>query len=130
MTAMSDSHCIVGFDNVIETLLVVLRRPWYILELSYTKLESIEALYHFAILAYGTDWRDYATVVALLSHELSKKRGIGYSDRAGYGATMQEIQDCCTVIFPASEISNSIWLRTLCVFLEVRRTIFRDLLDT
>lgn len=114
--AMSDNHCIVGFNNVIETLLVVLRRPWCILELCCTKLESIEALYHFATLAYGIDCRGYAAAVALFSHELSKKRGIDRCDRAGNGATMQEMQDFCTAIFFASEISfNSFWLRALCV---------------
>ena len=41
--AMSNSYCIVGLNNVIEILPVLLRRPWCILELCCTKLESTEA---------------------------------------------------------------------------------------
>ena len=132
---MSDSHCIVGFNNVVETLLVVLRRPWCILELWCTKLETVEALYHFAMLAYGIDWRGYAAAVALLSHELSKKREISRSNSTSTGnPTLQEMQDFCTAIFSTSESSfNSFWLRAFCVsslrfdiaFSEIARCLIR-----
>lgn len=114
--AMNKSHCIVGTNNVVETLLLVLRRPWCVLELCGTSLATLESLYAFATLASDINPKEYAAAIALLSHELSKKSGMESREKHGQKVSMQAIQSFCADIFTASENSyNGFWMRALCV---------------
>ncbi|KAK6510870.1 hypothetical protein TWF506_009964 [Arthrobotrys conoides] len=72
--AISEKHYIVGRGSLVETLLIILRRPWCILEVCCCEYETVSAALDFAVLARELELKAYAVSVYLLSHELSKRQ--------------------------------------------------------
>ncbi|KAF3225186.1 hypothetical protein TWF191_005476 [Orbilia oligospora] len=72
--AISEEHYIVGRGSIVETLLVILRRPWCILEVCCCEYETVRTMLEFAILAREFEPKAYAASVYLLSHEVSKRQ--------------------------------------------------------
>ncbi|KAJ5464362.1 uncharacterized protein N7458_000048 [Penicillium daleae] len=67
-------HCVFGRSDSLASLLVVLQRPWCILELCCCDASTIAALHDFAILALEIDGPTYSPAVTLLAHELSHRK--------------------------------------------------------
>lgn len=68
-------HCVVGRDNIVESLLVVLQRPWCVLELCCCDTPTIAAIHGFATVAMRIDRTRYRSAVRLISHELTRRTG-------------------------------------------------------
>ncbi|KAJ0415851.1 hypothetical protein BJY00DRAFT_251110 [Aspergillus carlsbadensis] len=62
-------HCVVGSGSVVQALLVVLQRPWCVLEICCTDTATITAVLGFAQLAAQEDADSYDAAIRLLSHE-------------------------------------------------------------
>jgi hypothetical protein len=62
-------HCVVGSGSVVQALLVILQRPWCVLEICCTDTATIAAVLGFAQLAVQEDKDSYDAAVRLLSHE-------------------------------------------------------------
>ncbi|KAL2838001.1 hypothetical protein BJX68DRAFT_249390 [Aspergillus pseudodeflectus] len=62
-------HCVVGSGSVAQALLVILQRPWCVLEICCTDPATIAAVLAFAQLAAQEDLDSYDASVRLLSYE-------------------------------------------------------------
>ncbi|OJJ08042.1 hypothetical protein ASPVEDRAFT_34217 [Aspergillus versicolor CBS 583.65] len=62
-------HCVIGRGSAVESLLVILQRPWCVLEVCCTDIETVAAVREFALLAAQADPDSYSAAVLLLSHE-------------------------------------------------------------
>lgn len=72
--ALYKEHCIVGQGSIVETLLVVLRRPWCVLEICVSISHDIDVLQEilaFAKIAQERDYTGYSTAVFLLEYEIA-----------------------------------------------------------
>lgn len=90
--ALHKRHCVIGQGSITETLLVVLRRPWCVLEICVGSTHEeygdsgqnatafLEDVLFFASLAYEKDESGYAMAVFLLEHELDKRYAVKTSD--------------------------------------------------
>lgn len=67
--ATSTQHCVIGRGSAVESLLVILQRPWCVLEVCCTDIETVAAVRQFALLATQADPDSYHVAVRLLSHE-------------------------------------------------------------
>lgn len=66
-------HCVYGRSDSLTSLLVVLQRPWCILELCCCDTPTIAALHKLATLAMKLDASAYRPALKLLAHELSRR---------------------------------------------------------
>ncbi|KAJ5388958.1 uncharacterized protein N7496_000026 [Penicillium cataractarum] len=66
-------HCVFGRSDFLTSLLVVLQRPWCILELCCCDTPTIAALHELATLALNLDASTYRPALRLLAHELSRR---------------------------------------------------------
>ncbi|OJJ98996.1 hypothetical protein ASPACDRAFT_44626 [Aspergillus aculeatus ATCC 16872] len=67
--SMFERHCVIGRGSAVESLLIILQRPWCVLEACCSNTETIKALRDFALTAAQVDSGRYDTAVRLLSHE-------------------------------------------------------------
>ncbi|RDW93150.1 uncharacterized protein DSM5745_00472 [Aspergillus mulundensis] len=67
--AVSKKHCVIGRGSAVESLLVILQRPWCVLEVCCADTETIAAMKDFALLATLVDGESYNAALLLLSHE-------------------------------------------------------------
>jgi hypothetical protein len=67
-------HCVLGRSDSLISLLVVLQRPWCVLELCCCETPTIAALHEFASLALELDCSRYNPAFRLLAHELSHRK--------------------------------------------------------
>ncbi|KAL4742044.1 hypothetical protein BDV11DRAFT_36523 [Aspergillus similis] len=64
-------HCVVGRNSAVESLLIILQRPWCVLEICCCiEVQTIGAVLVFATLAARIDPKSYDAAVQLLSHEI------------------------------------------------------------
>jgi hypothetical protein len=64
-------HKIIGQGDTTESLLMVLQRPWCVLEICCCDSSAVSAIYQFAIVAAKLNLGVYSHAVELLYHELS-----------------------------------------------------------
>ncbi|KAL4815291.1 hypothetical protein BDW67DRAFT_164183 [Aspergillus spinulosporus] len=63
-------HCVVGRNSAVESLLIILQRPWCVLEICCCiEAQTIGAVLAFAKLAARIDPKSYDAAVQFLSHE-------------------------------------------------------------
>jgi hypothetical protein len=63
-------HCVVGRNSAVESLLIILQRPWCVLEICCCiEAQTIGTVLVFAKLAAQIDPKSYEAAVQLLSHE-------------------------------------------------------------
>ncbi|OJJ81536.1 uncharacterized protein ASPGLDRAFT_68453 [Aspergillus glaucus CBS 516.65] len=67
--ATLEKHCVIGNGSAVKSLLVILQRPWCVLEVCCCDIETVAAMREFAQLAAQVDPNNYDTAVRLLSHE-------------------------------------------------------------
>jgi hypothetical protein len=121
-------HCIIGQHSKTETLLVVLRRPWCVLEICVSNdvhgdddIETLEGIRGFARVAQEVDAAGYGTAVFLLGVEIDAKKRrkrqhrqmLGGDSRVSYG----RVYELCNaaVFMPSLRSFNSFWIRLICV---------------
>lgn len=75
--ARYSTHCVVGHSDPLTSLLVVLQRPWCILELCCSDTSTVAALHEVARLALQIDHPAYSPALRLLAHELSRRTDKG-----------------------------------------------------
>lgn len=67
-------HCVLGRSDCLISLLVILQRPWCILELCCCETATIVLLHKFARLALELDCSRYSPAFILLAHELLRRK--------------------------------------------------------
>ncbi|KAK6334790.1 hypothetical protein TWF718_010235 [Orbilia javanica] len=122
--AISEEHYIVGRGSLVETLLVILRRPWCILEVCCCEYATVSRMLEFATLARELEPKAYAAAVFLLSHEVSKRQRDPdehlplpalVSGRPSQ-PEVNALQGVYTVISADGiQSHNPFWLRVICV---------------
>ncbi|KAF3186173.1 hypothetical protein TWF106_005663 [Orbilia oligospora] len=122
--AISEEHYIVGRGSIVETLLVILRRPWCILEVCCCEYETVRTMLEFAILAREFEPKAYAASVYLLSHEVSKRQlnpnehvpVLPLAPGRPSQPEVNALQGIYTVLSPDGiQSHNPFWLRVICV---------------
>lgn len=73
-------HQIVGRGDIVESLLVILQRPWCVLELCCCDSPAISALHQFAVIATKLNPELYNHALVLLHHELRRRAVLSLSD--------------------------------------------------
>jgi hypothetical protein len=68
------NHQIIGRKNTPETLLMILQRPWCVLELCCCQSPAILAVHQFATVAAKLNPRLYQPALKLLSHEMRERQ--------------------------------------------------------
>lgn len=71
--AASMNHCILGQGSAVESLLMVLRQPWCVLEICCCDIQTVTRVSEFATLAEKIHPGDYTIAIRLLSHELEAR---------------------------------------------------------
>ena len=116
--ATSTSFAIVGNDSSVESLMCVLRRPWCVLELCCTGLDTLRLLLRFARQVSELDMDAYQGAVGLLSHEILLREGrLGL--RSSSDLSVLQMEKVSKALFSASEAAyNGPWLRAIytCAF--------------
>ncbi|KAH8697846.1 hypothetical protein BGW36DRAFT_296269 [Talaromyces proteolyticus] len=152
------NHCIIGHHSVIQTLLIVLRRPWCVLEIcvgstedDYSTTNVLMQILSFARLAQQRDKSGYETAVFLLEHELEKRHDsfdllsmpvIGSLEReegtpislsaeeVSYKRLISSYERCNRSVFLTSLKSfNSFWICLICVFAVEIGVTFSSIID-
>lgn len=137
--ALHERHCIIGQDSRLQTLLVILRRPWCVLEICVSNLHKtdvLEAVLAFAKTAQELDCSGYSTAVFLLEYELETRRCYFQAvkhrssslkehvtvmiDRSHLrlqkGSSSRQVYKMCNTVFlPSLKSFNSFWIRLICV---------------
>ncbi|KAL4793375.1 hypothetical protein BDV19DRAFT_366758 [Aspergillus venezuelensis] len=67
--ATLEKHCVIGRSSAVESLLVILQRPWCVLEICCAETETVRSVLKFAQIAVKEDSDSYDAAVWLLSHE-------------------------------------------------------------
>lgn len=80
--AASRSHCILGQNSTVDSLLMVLRRPWCVLEICCCDSQAVILVSKFATVAEKIYTGSYTLAIKLLSHEI-EMRATGRPDRSG-----------------------------------------------
>lgn len=70
---------IIGRKNTLEALLMILQRPWCVLELCCCQSPAISAIHQFATVATKLSSRLYQPALKLLSHEMRERQLDTYS---------------------------------------------------
>ncbi|KAL4923721.1 uncharacterized protein BDV17DRAFT_232520 [Aspergillus undulatus] len=132
-SATLEKHCVIGNETPVESLLVILQRPWCVLEVCCADTEAVAAVREFARLAAGADPDVYDAAVRLLSHEFTSRMasasattdlelGFGYWD---FNDTRRCSERALRDIYAATTLSrsyNRFWLPLICccaVYLDV-----------
>ncbi|PLB44646.1 hypothetical protein P170DRAFT_480396 [Aspergillus steynii IBT 23096] len=71
--AASRNHCILGQDCAVESLLMVLRQPWCVLEICCCDTQTVTRVSKFAIIAEKIYPGNYTIAIKLFSHELETR---------------------------------------------------------
>ncbi|KAL4801596.1 hypothetical protein BDV18DRAFT_74278 [Aspergillus unguis] len=88
------AHCIVGRTSPVESLLVVLQRPWCVLEICCADTETIFSVRRFALIAAELCPESYTAAARLLSHELRARLlpVFQYDVGSGHGPDRQSVK--------------------------------------
>lgn len=71
--ATSSTHCVLGEHSPLQTLLVILQRPWCVLELCCCDTSTVAAVYNFTTIAVELDSVIYRPACSLLSYEMIRR---------------------------------------------------------
>ncbi|KAL4974414.1 hypothetical protein BDW66DRAFT_161328 [Aspergillus desertorum] len=124
--ATFNKHCVVGRNSAVESLLIILQRPWCVLEICCCiDTQTIGAVLVFALLAAQIDPTSYAAAVTLLSHEYRARIGTLINSTCIFasGGTngIQYTQQCsekalCDTYAATTLVSsyNRFWLPLIC----------------
>ncbi|KAL3469588.1 hypothetical protein BJX99DRAFT_251883 [Aspergillus californicus] len=152
--AALETHCVIGNGSAVEALLVILQRPWCVLEICCTDTKTVVAVKEFARIAGSAqgDPESYDTAVRLLTHEIKLRKYPGLGDIGTDAGTSTDSrlnnlrsQSRCSVkalcdMYASTTLIHSynrFWLPLICScavylgvpFSEVVRRIRRDLCD-
>ncbi|KAL2863345.1 uncharacterized protein BJX67DRAFT_263650 [Aspergillus lucknowensis] len=118
--ATIEKHCVIGNGSVVEALLVILQRPWCVLEICCTDTETVVAVRKFAQLAAQEDPDSYDAAVRLLAHE-QRMRSLSSKKPSSSHCSVKALRD----IYAATTLTysyNRFWLPLICtcgVYLDV-----------
>jgi hypothetical protein len=114
-------HQIVGRGDIIESLLIILQRPWCVLELCCCDTLAISAIHRFAIIASKINPELYNHASILLHQELSRRTILSLSDLKHSGIFRAEFDTSFAIkdvyidlSFSRLRSHNSFWLRLIC----------------
>ncbi|KAL5338147.1 hypothetical protein BJX70DRAFT_218169 [Aspergillus crustosus] len=135
-SASLDKHCVIGRGSAVESLLVILQRPWCVLEICCADTETIAAAQDFARLAANEDPRRYDSAVRLLSHELRARSSPVRESICSLDASRCSVKALCHIYAATALVHsyNRFWLPLICScavhldipFSEVVRRIRKD----
>ncbi|KAL2810187.1 hypothetical protein BJX63DRAFT_323030 [Aspergillus granulosus] len=139
-------HCVVGSGLSVHALLVILQRPWCVLEICCTDAKTIASVREFAQLAVQEDPGSYDAAIKLLGHEhrtrMATSLASGPADISSSVAHSAPAPRCSIKalrdIYAASTLTasyNRFWLPLICTcavyldmsFSEVVRRIREDM---
>ncbi|KAA8651465.1 uncharacterized protein ATNIH1004_000348 [Aspergillus tanneri] len=80
----SRKHCVLGQNSIVESLLMVLRQPWCVLEICCCETHIITAVYKFVTTADKAYTGIYTVAIRLLSYEMMKRSAAGSSKGLGH----------------------------------------------
>ncbi|KAL4958971.1 uncharacterized protein BDV14DRAFT_185651 [Aspergillus stella-maris] len=141
--ATLEEHCVIGRSSAVESLLVILQRPWCVLEICCAETETVRSVLKFAQVAVKEDPDSYDAAVWLLSHECRSRMALSSltSHVLPCDATASQCAEkrLCD-IYAATTLSrsyNRFWLPLICScavylglpFSEVVRRIRDDFAD-
>ncbi|KAL4870221.1 hypothetical protein BDV12DRAFT_63388 [Aspergillus spectabilis] len=135
-SARLEKHCVIGRGSEVESLLVILQRPWCVLEICCADNETIAAVRDFARLAAKEDPARYDVSVRLLSHELRARSSSVTKDTGELHASRCSVKALCDIYAAMTLVHsyNRFWLPLICScavhlgipFSEVVRRICED----
>lgn len=107
--ARYSTHCVLGCSDTLTSLLVVLQRPWCILELCCSDTSTVAALHEVARLAVQIDHPTYSPALRLLAHELSRRTDNGpeISEDCQFVGTSQKCTKAHGAFITYKELSGS-----------------------
>ena len=112
--SVSKKHGIVGEGCMVQTMLLILHRPWCVLELCCSNSSLLRSVLGFLRLAARDDSKTYGWALSLVEYELSRRascQALPEEERFGKA----KLHHVCAGIFLASVNSfNGLWLRTIC----------------
>ncbi|PYI34987.1 hypothetical protein BP00DRAFT_9266 [Aspergillus indologenus CBS 114.80] len=127
--SMFERHCVIGRGSTVKSLLIILQRPWCVLEACCSNTETIIALKDFALAAAQVDPDRYDAAVRLLSHESGARGTLGgdLNLRTKHVCASRSSLAGVRSIYVASTLTavtsyNRFWLSLICtcaVYLEV-----------
>ncbi|KAJ5698035.1 hypothetical protein N7462_000040 [Penicillium macrosclerotiorum] len=110
-------HCVLGQNNTLESLLMVLQRPWCVLELCCCETPTVAAVGAFTLAAAKLDRVTYSPAVMLLSYEMMQR-------------TNEQTQTVRSVDFQNMRrqqlASRNPWLDAIAVYRELSRSCIRS----
>jgi hypothetical protein len=120
---MIEQRCLVGEEaDLVRTLLVVLQRPWCVLEICCCDTVTLHAMLDFAQVAAIFDNKNYALSVILLQHEKrardwSSHRSYHRSGHRGWRSEKETLQQYAIIIESSTKTVslNLLWLRILSI---------------
>lgn len=107
--ARYSTHCVLGRSDALTSLLVVLQRPWCILELCCSDTSTVAALHEVAKLAVQIDHPTYSPARRLLAHELSRRTDNGpeISEDCQFAGASQKCTKAHGAFITYKELSRS-----------------------
>ncbi|KAL4942881.1 hypothetical protein BDV06DRAFT_191073 [Aspergillus oleicola] len=117
--ATLQKHCVIGRSSAVESLLVILQRPWCVLEVCCADTETVRAVLGFAQVVVKENPDAYDAAVWLLSHEY-RSRMVSLSSYISPhcdGAPLQCSEKRLCDIYAATTLSrsyNRFWLPLIC----------------
>lgn len=117
-------HQIVGHKDIVESLLIILQRPWCVLELCCCDSLAISAIHRFAVIATKLNPRLYKHALLLLHQELRRRTIPSIGDIKPFIIPRISFADFDNIFFPIKEVykelsskrlpsHNSFWLRLI-----------------
>lgn len=136
--ARYQKHCVLGHNTALDSLLMVLQRPWCVLELCCCDASIVAAVHGFVGAAAKIDGLTYGPASRLLAHELDTRHrdGPGYRELAGSSGTSQMPANArwpkVWAVYAALAGSrlrsqNSLWVGLLCACAIYLAVPFSDL---
>ncbi|KAJ5620034.1 hypothetical protein N7510_004018 [Penicillium lagena] len=69
----STKHCVIGHGTAMQSLLMILQRPWCVLELCCCDTATVAAIHEFTSTASKINSTTYSPALRLLSHEMDNR---------------------------------------------------------
>lgn len=121
--AVMEQRCLVGEEaDLVRTLLVVLQRPWCVLEMCCCDTATLHTILEFVQAAAKLDHKNYALSVILLLHEkktreLSSRESYHRSELRGWKKGSETLRQYAFIIESSSKTVslNVLWLRILSI---------------
>lgn len=146
---LARAHCMVGRNDVVQSLLIILQRPWCVLELCCCDTRTVIAVYNFASLAEKFNPKIYRVATMLLSHEISTRArgdyreystpllsfkvpyGPSHADGYAFDSTAREVIEIYrTISITSLRSHNPFWLCLISVCAICLNVAFSELIRT